>query len=198
MKYEYEILATETLSEGFLNHKRLRLRHSLFEGGDSPVLVRELVESYRAASVLLYDPRMDKVVLIEQFRVGAMTNAAGCWVMEVVGGIVEGDESPESVARREAVEEAGCEIRELIPVCEFMVSPGYTTERIHLFCGRVDASSAGGIHGVDHEGEDIRVEVVDAGQAIASIYNGLVTSTSTVLALQWLALQRDELRQCWR
>ena len=198
MKYEYQILAEETLSEGFLRHKRLHLRHSLFEGGESPKLVRELVESYRAASVLLYDPKLDRVVLIEQFRVGAMGNAAGCWVKEVVGGIVEGGELPESVARREAVEEAGCEILDLLPICELMVSPGYSTERIHLYCGRVDASSAGGVYGIDHEGEDIRVEVVDAEQAVAAVYKGPVTSTSTVIALQWLALQRDELRRRWR
>lgn len=195
MKYQVEIVASEVMSEGFLKHRRFRLRHSLFEGGDSPELSRELVESYRAASVMLYDPDLDRVVLIEQFRVGALDNPQGCWIKEVVGGIVEGEESPESVAVREAVEEAGCEIYELLPVCELLVSPGYSTERIHLFCGLVDASAAGGVHGIDAEGEDIRVDVMDAEQAIASISGGMVTSTSTVIGLQWLAMNRAELRR---
>lgn len=198
MDYMFNVLQTEELSKGFLGLKRLHLRHSLFEGGESPVLVRELVECYRAASVLLYDPGLDKVVLIEQFRIGALDNPAGAWVREVVGGIVEGDETPESVARREAVEEAGCEVLDMVPVCELMVSPGYSTERIYLFCGRVDASVAGGVHGIDHEGEDIRVEVVDAERAIASIYGEKVTSTSTVLSLQWLALNRERLLRQWQ
>ncbi|MCP3868752.1 MAG: NUDIX domain-containing protein [Gammaproteobacteria bacterium] len=197
MTFEVEIKEEEMVFEGFLGVKRIHLRHSLFAGGKSPVVVRELVESYRAATVLLYDPDMDCVVLIEQFRVGALGHRDGCWVLEVIGGIVEGDEPIEEVARREALEEAGCEVGELIPVCEFMVSPGYTTERIHLFCGRVDASIAGGIHGLDHEGEDIRVEVIPADEAIAELYGGRINSTSSIIAIQWFMMNRQRLRDQW-
>lgn len=197
MKYRFEIIETETLYQGFLGLKAYRLRHDLFVGGKSPMLTRERVESYRAASVLLYDPDLDQVVLIEQFRVGALENPLGPWVLEVIGGIIEGDESPESVARREAMEEAGCEVLALEPICEFMVSPGYSTERIYLFCGRVDASQAQGIHGIDAEGEDIRVEVMPADQAIATLYGGRINSTSTIISLQWLAMNRSNLRNQW-
>ncbi|PLY16781.1 MAG: ADP-ribose pyrophosphatase [Sedimenticola sp.] len=197
MKYLFEILKTETAYQGFLQLNRYQLRHDLFAGGVSPVIGRERIEGYNAASVLLYDPNLDQVVMIEQFRIGAMADPRRAWLLEIVGGLIEGDESAEAVAQREALEEAGCEIQDLIPICDFWVSPGYTTERIFLFCGRVDASNAGGIHGLDNEGEDIRVEVMQATDVISELYGGRVNSTSAIVAVQWLAMNRDKLRKKW-
>lgn len=197
MKYQYRIIHTETMADGFLPLKRYRLKHSLFAGGMSAELTRERVDGYQAASLLPYDPVTDMVVLVEQFRVGAIEDTAGPWIIEVVGGIVEGNLSPEQVARKEAMEEAGCEVGELVSICEFLVSPGTTTERIHLFCGCIDASKAAGIHGVDDEGEDIRVVVMPAEEAIQGINSGRINSTASIIALQWLALNREELRRRW-
>lgn len=197
MKYRVEILENHSLYDGFLGLSRYRLRHTLFQGGLSPVIVRERIESYRAASVVLYDPDLDQVVLIEQFRIGALDHPRGAWVLEVIGGIIEQPEQPEEVARREAVEEAGCEIDQMEFICDFLVSPGFSTEHIYLFCGRVDSSSAGGIHGLEHEGEDIRVEVLTADQAFAELYQGRINSTNTIVAMQWLAMNRQRLREQW-
>ncbi len=143
MKYQFTLLSSETKFHGFLKLNRYQLTHNLFAGGESQVLTRERVESNQAASVLLYDPQMDAVVMVEQFRIGAIERPEGAWLLEVIGGIIEGETAPEEVARREAMEEAGCRIIEIVGICEFMVSPGTSTERIHLFCGRVDASKAG-------------------------------------------------------
>ena len=197
MKYEYEIMHVETVYDGFLQMKKYRLRHSLFAGGMSPVLIRERVESFKAASVLLYDPHRDQVALVEQFRIGAIEVAKGAWVLETIGGILEGDENPTDVAIREVQEEAGYAVTDLIKICEFMVSPGFTTESITLFCGRVDVSKVGGIHGIDDEGEDIRVVVLPADEAIDSLYGGRINSTSIIIAVQWLALNRARLRKEW-
>lgn len=198
MNYEYQILDSETLADGFLTLHRYHLRHSLFAGGWSKELARERVDGYRAASVLPYDPVTDQVVLIEQFRIGALDGEDNPWILEVVGGILEGDHAPEQVARKETLEEAGCKISELVSICEYMPSPGTTSERVHLFCGRVDATGVdGGIHGVDAEGEDIRVSVLDAKQAIAGLYDGRIHSSSTLIAMQWLAMHREQLRLAW-
>ncbi len=198
MDYELNIIDKEILTDGFLPVARYRLRHSLFAGGNSGELVRERVEGYQAASLLPYDPVRDEVVLVEQFRIGALEDAAGAWILEVVGGIIEGSDRPEQVARRESMEEAGCRVDELIPICQFMVSPGTSSERIHLFCGRVDSSKAEGIHGLEHEGEDIRVVAMPAGEAIQDISTGRINSTASIIALQWLALNRDDLRRRWQ
>lgn len=197
MKYEHEIMHVETVYDGFLQMKKYRLRHSLYAGGVSPVLSRERVESFQAVSVLLYDPQRDQVALVEQFRIGAIESPKGAWVLETIGGIIEGDETPEDVAIREVKEEAGYKVTDLIKICEFMVSPGYTTERITLFCGRVDAARMGGVHGIDDEGEDIRVVVLSADDAIDSLCGGRINSTSIIIAIQWLALNRARLRKVW-
>ncbi len=180
--------------KGFLGLKRLHLRHSLFAGGESRELVRERIEAFEAASVLLHDPRSDKLVLIEQFRVGAMEDPRGPWLLEVVGGIVEAGETPEDVARREAMEEAGCRVSRIEPIATLWVSPGFSTERLHLFYGEVDASGAGGIHGLQEEGEDIRVVVLDVDEVLAQLHSGRFRATSILVSLQWLALNRGRLR----
>ncbi len=194
MDYQTEILQRETLYRGFFRLDRYRLRHRLFEGGWSDEIQRERLEGLGAASVLLYDPVRDCVVLIEQFRIGALESGKGAWLLETVGGYVGEGEQPEDVARREVREEAGCDVGELIPVCSLWVSPGLSAERIALFVGLVDAPGAGGIHGLDHEGEDIRVVVMSTDQALAELYTGRADSTSIVITLQWLAMNRERLR----
>ena len=197
MKYQYKILQTDRQYAGFIKLNRYRLKHDLYLGGESEELVRERLEGLRAASVLLYDPRLDQVVLVEQFRIGAVGQEAVPWVLEIVGGFVPDDESDESVARREAVEEANCTIGRIEHICEFIVSPGISVDRIALFCGEVDSANASGVHGLDHEGEDIRVVVMKAEEAIAELYTGRANSTSIIITLQWLAMNRQRLRQSW-
>ncbi len=197
MRRDVEILDEETAYDGFFELKRFRLRHSLYSGGWSRVLMRERVERKRAVAVLLYDPVSDQVVLIEQFRIGALEAGQGAWMLEIVGGLIETGEAPEEVAHREAMEEAGCEVMALLPICEFYVSPGTATEYLHLYCGRVDASRAGGVHGLEEEGEDIRVEVMSSDAAIAELCNGRANSTSIIVALQWLAMHREAIRKAW-
>jgi ADP-ribose pyrophosphatase len=192
-----EMLSRETGYRGFFSLERLTLRHSLFGGGMSPPITRELIEKGDVAAVLLYDPELDRVVLIEQFRIGAVRDPDGPWMLEVVAGLIEQGESPEDVARREAMEEAGCAVLDLVPIATFYASPSKTTERSFLYCGRVDAARAGGVHGLAHEGEDIRVVPLDAGEALQLLQSGRVNSAWPMIALQWLALNRERIRSRW-
>ncbi len=196
MKKDIQLIDIEQLTSGFLRLNRYRLRHVSFRGGWCPEICRERLEGLSAVSVLPYDPVRDCLVLVEQFRVGAMESAQGAWLLETIGGYRAPQESAEAVARREALEEAGCELLELLPICEFYVSPGVSSERIQLFCARVDAAGVGGVHGLAHEGEEIRVEVIPADQALAQLYRR-VNSTSAIIALQWFAAERDNLRRRW-
>jgi ADP-ribose pyrophosphatase len=191
------VLAKEVCYRGFFRLERYRLRHTLFAGGWSEELDRELLERGHAAAVLLYDPACDAVVLVEQFRIGALASPRGPWLIEIVAGIVGPGESGADVARREAVEEAGCTVQDLIPICDYLVSPGGSSERIALFCARVDSRNAGGIHGLAHEGEDIRVRVVPFAEALDMVRDGRIDSASPIIALQWLALNRTEVRRRW-
>ena len=196
MDYEHEILDRELCYQGFYQLRKYRLRHELFGGGWSSVLDRELVEQRDGVGVVPYDPDLDRVVMIEQFRLGAARCGQG-WVPELVAGLRDADEAPADNVSRELREETGLDVLDLVYISEFMLSPGGSTERLKLFCARVDASAAGGIHGCVDEGEDIRIQVMTSDEAFALLSCGQVLSATTVVGLQWLAANRDRLRGQW-
>jgi ADP-ribose pyrophosphatase len=182
---------------GFFRLECYRLRHRLFSGAWSHELVREVFERGHAAAVLPYDPVHDQVVLIEQFRIGALEAPGGPWLLEIVAGVIDATETPQEVIRREAIEESGCTIHEIVPICEYLVSPGGSSERLTLFCGKVDASLAGGTHGLADEGEDTRVVVLEFAEAVAHLQAGKIKAAAPIIALQWLMLNREQLRRRW-
>lgn len=194
---DVDILESTTVWQGFFRVDRLRLRHRLFRGGWSRPMVREVFERGHAAAILPYDPVLDKVVLIEQFRVGALTAGAEPWLIEIVAGVIEDGERAEDVVRREIVEEAGCAATDILPVMDVFTTPGGSSEHIAIFCGRVDATSVGGIHGLDGEDEDIRVFTETPETALRRIADGSITNIIAVAALQWLALNRAMVQAHW-
>jgi ADP-ribose pyrophosphatase len=189
----------ETVYRGFFRVDRFLLRHRLFAGGWSAELSREVFLRHDAAGILLYDPRRDEIVLIEQFRLAAHLAGFAAWQLEIVAGIIDSDESASAGARRETEEEAGLAvIGEVVPIHRFMTSPGGSTETVDLFCGRVDASAAGGIHGLADESEDIRAVVKSYAEAMGLLNAGKIENGYTLLALHWLAANREALRRQWR
>ncbi len=155
-----DIRERRTVYQGFFRIDHFRLRHRLYAGGWSPELSREIFLRHDAAAILLYDPQRDTLVFIEQFRLAAHLAGFPAWQLEIVAGIIDTDEPAAAVARREAQEEAGLSvIGEILPIHRFLPSPGGSTETVDLFCGRVDAGKAGGIHGLADESEDIKVVV---------------------------------------
>lgn len=196
-KDDLEILEREICFQGFYRLERLRLRHRLFAGGMSPPIVREVIEKGDVAAVLLFDPKRDEVVMIEQFRVGARDDPRGPWLLEIVAGLIEPGETPEEVARREALEEADCVVSELLPISTFYVTPAKSSQRAHLYLGRVDSARAGGVHGLAHEGEDIRVVCLPSAQAVTLAEQGRTDSAWPLIALFWFARHRDLVRGRW-
>lgn len=198
MRYEFEITEKTLCYGGFFQLERYRLRHRLFAGGWSPEIVRECLERGHAVAVLPYDPQQDRVVLIEQFRIGAVATSQGPWLVETVAGIIGAGESKPGVARREAEEEAGCQLLDILPIGEFLISPGGSSETISLYCGRVDSAGVGGIHGLADEHEDIRVLVMAFDEAMELLRSGGIRSATPIIALQWLALNRPSLMERWQ
>ena len=194
---DIEILDKETAFQGYFRIDRYRLRHRLFAGGWSEAITREVFERGHVVGVLPYDPIEDRVVLIEQFRIGAYAAEFSPWLIEIVAGVIEAGEEPEEVARRETLEETGCSVTELMPVTTYLVGPGGASETVKLFCGRVDARGAGGIHGKKEEHEDIRVFSAPFTEAMARLEGGEIKNALSIIALQWLALNHDQLRRRW-
>ena len=194
---DVEVLQRETCFKGFYRLDRLHLRHRQFAGGMGPQLSRELFVRHDAVCVLPYDPQRDSVVLIEQFRVGAMEKSANPWLLELVAGLIDKDEQPEEVAHREAEEEANLKLGALWPITQYYPSPGGSNERVYLYLGRCDSEGAGGVYGLPEEGEDIRVHVWPLEDALQAVKDGRIDNAASIIALQWLALNRAEVRGLW-
>ncbi len=197
MEKEFKIINQETAYNGFFRLEKYQLQHTLFKGGWSETITRELFMRGNCVAVLLYDPHKDEVVLIEQFRAGAILNPDKAWLVEIVAGAIEEGESAEDVAYRESVEEAGCEIEELILINKFYTTPGGSSEKISLFCGKVDTTNVGGVHGLDDEDEDILVSSLKFDEVYQMIESGRIESGIPIIAIQWLYINREKLREKW-
>jgi len=193
MNYAWKLDKHSTLLQKYFRLDEYSLSHELYRGGYSNVFIREIFERGSVVALLPYDPRYRRVVLIEQFRAGAIHDKKSPWLIECVAGVVEAGETEDQVAIRESREEAGCEIKRLHRISRYYVSPGGSTEECTLYCGIVDSTGIGGIHGLADENEDIRVEVVDAEIAYAWVGDGKIRSSAAIIALQWLQLNEDRL-----
>lgn len=196
-KDDVEIVERQTAYEGFYRLDRYRLRHRLHGGGWSRPLVRENFERGHAVAVLPYDPVADAVILMEQFRIGAMAAGFDPWIAEIVAGMIDPGEDTEAVARRETREEIGREVGDLIRVCDYLSTPGGCSETVTLYCGRVDSAGAEGVFGNPNEDEDILIYAIPFDEAMKRVGDGRINNSVTIIALQWLALNRDRVRAEW-
>ncbi|MDP2573814.1 ADP-ribose diphosphatase [Vibrio penaeicida] len=194
---DVKIISRKSLYRGFFSMVKYTFQHKLFAGGWSNPVEREMFERGHAAAMLPYDPIEDKVVLIEQIRVGALEHNSP-WQLEIVAGVIDTDESSEEVVRREAVEEAGVEIGEIETITSYYPSSGGCSEKLDVFIGQVAASSAKGIHGLDYEDEDIKVHVMSRQEAYQLVRDGIIENGASIIALQWLELHHEELKSRWK
>lgn len=198
MNKQFIIHKKEIAYSGFFRLEKYWLTHTLYGGGWSEEICRELFVRGSCVAVLLYDTDTDKVVLIEQFRAGAILNPDQAWLIEIVAGAIEEGETAVDVAHREAFEEAGCVIQELMQISEFYTTPGGMAERITLFCGKVDSTQiVDGVHGLAEEQEDILVRTVDFSEAYRMVESNEIDSAIPILAIQWLALNKHKLQAKW-
>lgn len=194
---KWSVIKKKIIYQGFFKLSEIKLQHDLFAGGQSPVLRRELLDRGQAVAVLPYDPVRDEVVLVEQFRIGAGKDTSGPWLIEIIAGYQEVGESAEDVVHREAHEEAGCEVTDLLAMYRYYSSPGGSDEQVQIFLGRTDSSHIKGIHGLDEEGEDIKVHVISSEQAFDWLDSGRIDSAAPIIAVQWFRLNRDRIRKEW-
>ena len=195
---DVNVLKVDSLYKGFFRLNRYHLTHTKYDGTSSDVIMREVFERGHAAAVLLFDPSCDELVLIEQFRYPALETTSDPWLIEVVAGIIEPGETAESVCYRESIEEAGMEIEKLSKISSVLLSPGACTESIDLFIGRVDATKAQGIHGLDSEAEDIKVLRVKLETAREWLDSGKINNSTAIIAVQWLLLNKQKLLNAWQ
>ncbi|MGE5154210.1 MAG: NUDIX domain-containing protein [Bdellovibrio bacteriovorus] len=192
-----EIIGYDAAYTGFLRLAQYRLRIGASAGCSDEPLYRERIEGLRAAAVLPFDPATERIVLVKQFRIGALGAASGAWLLEPPGGVIDEGESPEAAARREAWEETGCRIGDLEPILSCHTSPGVSDERVDLFCGAVDARSLATNGGRRDEGESTEIVCLDLSAAIRDLGRGMLTAATLIISVQWLAVNRRRLCDLW-
>ncbi len=192
---EVDILSREYLFRGFIQVEKVSLRHRLFQQSDyTSVIHRELIQRPEAAGVLIYNDQQQKFALIEQFRIGAMDDPDSPWQLEVIAGVLDGDESPESCIRRESLEESGCELQALQHLFSFYPSAGACAELFHLYSAEATLPEQGGIFGVADEGENIQLHILNYADIRSLLTNGRLRNAPVIMALQWLEQHINTIR----
>ncbi len=192
---DVELFEPDILHDGFFTMQRLHYRHRRYAGGWSETVNREVLMRGEAVGVVLYDPVNDLIGLIEQIRPGAMEQEGGPWCIEVVAGLVEPGEALADVAWREIKEEANVVPHKVEYICEYMATPGGCNERLHIFYALADLRGIhGDINGLDEEGEDIRLLTLPASLVFDNLYGGRFNNAATLIALQWLQMNRPSLQ----
>ena len=203
---DVEVVEKTRVWDGYFKLDKYLMRHALHDGGTSGEMSREIFERGHAAAAILYDPDTEKLVFIEQFRPGAYAalkspwfdeKQFSPWLLEIVAGIIDEGETPEGVIKREAIEEANCHVLDMVPISHYLVTPGGSSESMFLFCARINAADAGGIHGLTEEHEDIRVLPVDVAQAFKWLDEGRFINSMTLIAMQWFSTNHASLKARW-
>lgn len=194
---EVEIAARRVAYAGFYALEAVDLRFRRFDGQMSPQIRREGFIGSDAVTVLPYDPVRDRVLVIEQLRIGPLLRGDPApWQVEAVAGRIDAGETPEATARREALEEAALELHKLLPVSAYYPTPGAVSEFIYSFVGLCDLpDGAAGIHGLASEAEDIKGHILTFPEALARADRGEFANAPLVLTLNWLDRQRARLRE---
>lgn len=195
---DVEIVEATRAFERFLRLDVFRYRHRLYSGAWSAVHTYDVLRRGAAVAVVPYDPQRDAIVLVEQFRLPALLAGAAGWQVEIPAGLVDAEEAPETVARRELHEETGLVLLgDPVPIQRYLPSSGASDESVFLFCARIDASAAGGVHGLLEEGEDIRTVVKTIAEIETMLDEGAIDTGHTLVGLYWLLRHRDRLRRLW-
>jgi nudix-type nucleoside diphosphatase (YffH/AdpP family) len=184
-----QIIATEERYRGWC---RLYLATVRLAGGAT--IAREIEDHGNAACVLPYDPERATAIVVRQWRMPLLHTGERTAILEVIAGLIDGEETPESSARREADEEAGLRLRGLQPVLAAWTMPGISAERMHAFLAEyraADRVGAGG--GIAGENEEIEVIEMPLRTLAAMADAGTLTDLKTFALLQTLRLRRPEL-----
>ena len=183
--------------DGFFRLQEIEVQYPRFSGGMSDVLQRAAFVAYDAALILPYDPKTDRVLLIEQLRYGPLARGDNApWVLEPVAGLVDAGEAPADTAMREALEETGLSISRVEAMPKAYASPGYSTEFFHCFVGLLDLPEKPSLlGGLLSENEDIKSHIVSFDHAMSLIETGEINAVPLIMMLYWLDRERDRLRR---
>lgn len=182
----------------FFSVEEIDVSYRRFDGSMSPKVTRAGFVSGDAVTVLPYDARRDRVLVVEQFRTGPyLRGDAQPWQLEAIAGRIDPGETAEAAALREAQEEAGLSLQKdrLLKVASYYPSPGIMSEFLYSYVALVDLpDDSAGVFGLEGEAEDIRGHLLDFDAFMALVASGEIGNAPTLLTAHWLAARREQLR----
>jgi len=185
MPRRIDIESKRLLLDDFFKVEEACLSYERFDGTMSPRVRRLNFMRGDSVAALLHHVERGRVVLVNQFKYPACTNGAG-WITEVVAGMIEVGETPESAIHREILEETGYRARRLTLIATFYVSPGGSSERVTLYCAEISGDPPVGPAGVAAENEDIERVELSLDEAFRRLDAGDIIDAKTIIALMWL------------
>jgi ADP-ribose pyrophosphatase len=191
---EVAVHAQERLATAYYNYDQYRFTHRGPAGATSEQS-RSVLQVGRVVGVITIDFARDEIVLLRQFRLAAHLATGRGEMVEIVAGGVEEGEDLDAAARRECIEEIAIAPQRLIPLFQFMPAPGVDHELATMFLGLVDATLTPACAGAGSESEETVPFRVKIDEALAALAAGTFVNGYTVIALQWLALNRDRLAE---
>lgn len=188
-----QITEEKLLSDNWYILKRFTFNY-LGKNGQWTTQQREAYDRGNGATILLYNPQTDTVILTRQFRLPTFVNGnrqggpADGMLIEACAGLLD-DEHPDDAIRRETEEETGYRIQSVQKVMEAYMSPGSVTEKLFFYLAQYTADTerhAGG--GIDEE--EIEILELPVRQAMAMVERGEIIDGKTIMLLQYLRLQQ--------
>ncbi len=188
MKSNFKIISNKNIYSGFFKMNEVSLKYKKYDGNWSNVIKRELFGGAQVSCVLPYDPIKNEIVLIQQFRPGTISYKQNNYLDEIVAGIIDEGEDPETAAKRECYEETGCEVKKLIPIQGYFPAPGSSQSFYHLFLAEIESFEGERIKGLKSENEDILVKSYNIKDVKKKLQNGSFLNGLSLIALQWFFL----------
>jgi nudix-type nucleoside diphosphatase (YffH/AdpP family) len=181
-----EVRSRRRLLDDFFKVDEAEVSFERTDGSMTPPVRRLVFERGDSVAAVVVHRESGQLLFTEQFRFPTLGKGSG-WLLEVVAGMIDRDEAPETALRRELEEELGFSAARIEPIATFFVSPGGSSERIWLYYAEVsDAGrfSAGG--GVAAEHEEIRIVRMSRNEARAALLDGMLPDAKSIIGLQWL------------
>ena len=188
MKSKFKIINKKNIYSGFFKMNKYTLKYKKYDNSWTGEIERELFGGAQVAAVLPYDPVKKEIVLIQQFRPGTISKNSENYLDEIVAGIIDPGEDASTAARRECLEETGCEIKKLIPIQGYFPAPGSSESFYNLFLGEIHSFDGERIMGLETENEDILVKSYKLNEVRDKLNKGEITNGLTLIALQWFFL----------
>ena len=192
MSSKFKILDRKKIHDGFFKMNEVTLKCKKYDGNWSNEIKREIFGGAKVSAILPYDPKNRKIVLIQQFRAGTIFKDSENYLDEIVAGIIDPGETPEDTAKRECLEETGCEVSNLRSIQGYFPAPGSSESFYNLFLGEVIAPDKEIIRGLKIENEDILVKSYSFDEVRTKMKKKEILNGITLIALQWFFLNIEQ------